>query len=44
MSALSRPGYRLLLLRPATGATLIVLKLDWLGASLRHWSTCTRPV
>jgi hypothetical protein len=36
----SRPGYPLPLLRPAPGATLIVLKLDWLGASLRHWSMC----
>jgi hypothetical protein len=39
----SRPGYPLPLLRPAPGATLIVLKLDWLGASLRHWSMCTPP-
>jgi hypothetical protein len=39
----SRPGYPLPLLRPAPGATLIFLKLDWLGGSLRHWSMCTPP-
>jgi hypothetical protein len=39
----SRPGYPLPLLRPAPGATLIVLKLEWLGASLRHWLMGTPP-
>src|SRR5580692_6020622 len=39
----SRPGYPLPLLRPAPGATLIVLKLEWLGASRRHWSMGTPP-